>query len=87
METSTAPTSQPVLPAALTLGPVHLRVTDLDRSVSFYESAIGLQLLAAPTLVKLAPLPLRRLIGDLGNEERVLAGLDLITHPTPGSSE
>ncbi|HEY6779767.1 MAG TPA: VOC family protein [Thermoleophilaceae bacterium] len=32
------------LPAALRLGPTHLTVTDLDRSVSFYEDAIGLQL-------------------------------------------
>jgi circadian clock protein KaiB len=35
------------------------------------------QILAAPTLVKMLPLPLRRIIGDLANEERVLAGLDL----------
>jgi catechol 2,3-dioxygenase len=32
------------LPASLRLGPVHLRVTDLDRSIQFYESAIGLRL-------------------------------------------
>jgi circadian clock protein KaiB len=35
------------------------------------------QILAAPTLVKVLPLPLRRIIGDLANEERVLAGLGL----------
>jgi circadian clock protein KaiB len=35
------------------------------------------QILAAPTLVKMLPLPLRRIIGDLANDERVLAGLDL----------
>jgi circadian clock protein KaiB len=35
------------------------------------------QILAAPTLVKMLPLPLRRIIGDLADEERVLAGLDL----------
>jgi circadian clock protein KaiB len=35
------------------------------------------QILAAPTLVKMLPLPLRRIIGDLANEERVLAGLGL----------
>jgi catechol 2,3-dioxygenase len=34
----------PTLPATLRLGPVHLTVTDLDRSVGFYEDAIGLQL-------------------------------------------
>jgi circadian clock protein KaiB len=35
------------------------------------------QILAAPTLVKLLPLPMRRIIGDLANEERVLVGLGL----------
>src|SRR5690349_2289572 len=44
METQT-PTNQPVLPADLDLGPVHLRVTDLDRSVGFYETALGLELI------------------------------------------
>ena len=34
----------PVLPATLRLGAVHLTVTDLDRSVAFYEDAIGLRL-------------------------------------------
>jgi circadian clock protein KaiB len=35
------------------------------------------QILAVPTLVKKLPLPLRRLIGNLSDEERVLIGLDL----------
>ena len=35
------------------------------------------QILAVPTLVKKLPLPLRRLIGNLSDEERVLMGLDL----------
>jgi circadian clock protein KaiB len=35
------------------------------------------QIIAAPTLVKHLPLPLRRLIGDLANEPRVLTGLDV----------
>ena len=34
----------PVLPPTLRLGAVHLTVTDLDRSISFYEDAIGLRL-------------------------------------------
>ena len=34
----------PVLPATLRLGPVHLTVTDLDRSVVFYRDNIGLEL-------------------------------------------
>ena len=35
------------------------------------------QIIGAPTLVKELPLPLRRLIGDLSDEERVLFGLEL----------
>ena len=38
-ETATTPT----LPAALRLGAVHLTVTDLDRSIGFYQDAIGLR--------------------------------------------
>ena len=41
------------------------------------ETARGEQIIAAPTLVKQLPLPLRRLIGDMSDEKRVLAGLDL----------
>ena len=36
------------------------------------------QLVAAPTLIKKLPLPLRKLIGDMSNEERILVGLDLV---------
>lgn len=35
------------------------------------------QIIAAPTLVKMLPAPLRRIIGDLSDEERVLTSLDL----------
>lgn len=35
------------------------------------------QIIAAPTLIRKLPLPLRRLVGDLSDEERVLFGLDL----------
>ena len=38
------PAAAPTLPATLRLGAVHLTVTDLDRSVAFYEEAIGLRL-------------------------------------------
>jgi catechol 2,3-dioxygenase len=40
--TTETQTSAPVLPAALRMGAVELTVTDLDRSVHFYETAIGL---------------------------------------------
>ncbi|MBK8210470.1 MAG: circadian clock protein KaiB [Rhodospirillales bacterium] len=35
------------------------------------------KILATPTLVKELPPPLRRVVGDLSNRERVLVGLDL----------
>jgi circadian clock protein KaiB len=41
------------------------------------ELAAREQLIAAPTLVKRHPLPQRRLVGDMSNRERVLAGLGL----------
>jgi len=35
------------------------------------------QIIAVPTLIKKIPAPLRRIVGDLSNEQRVLVGLDL----------
>ncbi len=35
------------------------------------------QIIAAPTLIKSMPLPLRRLVGDFSDKERVILGLDL----------
>ena len=43
--------------------------------------AKGEQIIAAPTLVKKLPTPLRRFIGDLSDESRVLLGLDLQARP------
>jgi len=48
------------------------------------EAAREAQLIAAPTLVRLLPEPLRRIIGDLSNEDKVLQGLDLL--PPAGST-
>ena len=45
------------------------------------QLAIDEQIIAVPTLVKLLPAPLRRLVGDLSNQERVLLGLDLRRKP------
>ncbi|HUZ66988.1 MAG TPA: circadian clock KaiB family protein [Beijerinckiaceae bacterium] len=42
------------------------------------ESTRELQIVATPTLVKVLPEPLRRIIGDLSNKERVLAGLNIL---------
>ena len=45
------------------------------------QLAIDEQIIAVPTLVKKLPAPLRRLVGDLSNEDRVLLGLDLRRKP------
>ncbi len=41
------------------------------------QLAAGDQILAIPTLVRKLPVPLRKIIGDLSNTERVLVGLDI----------
>ena len=41
------------------------------------QLAEGDQILAIPTLVRKVPQPIRKIIGDLSNEERVLVGLDV----------
>ena len=41
------------------------------------EATKEFQIIATPTLVKILPEPLRRIIGDLSDRERVLAGLAL----------
>ncbi|WP_400190964.1 circadian clock KaiB family protein [Hymenobacter sp. B81] len=43
------------------------------------QLAEGDQILAIPTLVRKVPQPIRKIIGDLSNQERVLVGLDIRT--------
>ena len=55
--------------------------------IDLYQQPVlakGDQIVATPTLVKELPTPLRRLIGDLSNVERVLVGLNLKTKPNDG---
>ena len=52
----------------------HLEVVDIYQQPSLARDE---QIVAVPTLIKRLPPPLRRLIGDLSNHERVLFGLDL----------
>jgi circadian clock protein KaiB len=42
------------------------------------QLAAGDQILATPTLVRTLPRPIKTVIGDLSNTEKVLAGLDVI---------
>jgi circadian clock protein KaiB len=49
--------------------------------VDIYQQPVlasGEQIIAAPTLIKKLPLPLRRFIGDMTNTERIILGLDLV---------
>jgi circadian clock protein KaiB len=41
------------------------------------QLAVGDQILAVPTLVRRLPEPIKKIIGDLSNTDRVLVGLDL----------
>jgi circadian clock protein KaiB len=58
-------------------GKYHIEVIDLLKKP---QLARDNQILAVPTLVRKLPLPVRNIIGDLSNTERVLVGLDLIEH-------
>ncbi len=49
------------------------------------EAAEGMLVIAAPTLVKLFPLPFKWLIGDMSNREKVLLGLGLTGAGEEGS--
>jgi circadian clock protein KaiB len=55
-------------------GQYHIEVIDLLENPKL---ARGDQILAIPTLVRKLPTPIKKIIGDLSNTERVLVGLDL----------
>ena len=55
-------------------GRYDLRVIDIYQQPTL---AHGEQIIAAPTLIKKLPLPLRRFIGNMVDREKILVGLDL----------
>lgn len=55
-------------------GRYRIEVVDL---LKHPQLAAGDQILAIPTLVRLLPEPIKKIIGDLSNQERTLVGLDL----------
>lgn len=55
-------------------GEYHIEIIDLLKQP---QLASGDQILAIPTLVRKLPAPIRKIIGDLSNTERVLVGLDI----------
>lgn len=52
-----------------------LKVIDVLKNPQVAEED---KILATPTLAKILPLPVRRIIGDLSDREKVLVGLDLL---------
>jgi circadian clock protein KaiB len=56
-------------------GVYSLRVIDVVKHPNLAEDD---KILATPTLIKILPPPVRRIIGDLSNKEKVLLGLDLL---------
>jgi circadian clock protein KaiB len=61
-------------------GQYEIEVIDLIENPSL---ARGDDILAVPTLVRRLPPPLRKIIGDLSDPERVLVGLRFAPEPTP----
>jgi circadian clock protein KaiB len=57
------------------LGRYELEIIDIYQQPIFAKEG---QIVAAPTLVKELPLPLRKFIGDLSQTEKILAGLEII---------
>ena len=55
-------------------GQYHIEIVDLLKKP---QLASGDQILAIPTLVRKLPEPIRKIIGDLSDTERVLVGLNL----------
>jgi circadian clock protein KaiB len=64
-------------------GRVDLEVIDVYQQPGLGKSE---QIVAAPTLIKKLPLPLRRFIGDLSDRDKVLLGLNVSVEDT-GASE
>jgi len=60
-------------------GRFDLEVVDIYQQPAL---AKGEQIIAAPTLIKQLPLPLRRIIGDMSDRDRLLVGLDLAANKT-----
>jgi circadian clock protein KaiB len=64
-------------------GQFDLEVVDIYQQPAM--AAAG-QIIAAPTLIKSMPLPLRRLVGDFSDQSRVILGLDIELDEEQGSA-
>ena len=65
-------------------GQYQIQVVDLVKTP---QLAKGDQILALPALVRHLPIPIRKVVGDLSDTERVLVGLDLRARAEPFAFE
>lgn len=56
-------------------GRYELEVIDIYQKPEYAQKE---EIIAAPTLIKKLPLPLRKFIGDMSSEEKIIAGLNLL---------
>ncbi len=78
--TGTTPRSVQAITNIKRICEAHLKGRYVLEVVDIYQQPVlakGEQIIAAPTLIKRLPLPLRRMIGTMADEERILLGLDL----------
>ena len=61
-------------------GQYDLEIIDIYQNPEYLVTE---QIAVTPTLVKRYPLPLKKLIGDLSDTARVMAGLDILARPIP----
>jgi len=79
--TNALPLPRPA-PGTLVAGRYRIQVVDLLRQPHLARRD---EIVVIPTLVRKLPPPLRRIIGDLSNEERVLVGLDVLPRSASGA--
>lgn len=65
-------------------GRYNVQVIDLMKDPALAQRD---QIVAIPTLIRQLPEPMKRVIGDLSNSERVLVGLDIEPAAAPGTSK
>jgi circadian clock protein KaiB len=74
------PNSDAAIRSVTEICEIHLKDRYTLEIIDIYQQptlAKGEQIIAVPTLIKKLPLPLRKLIGDMANRNKVLVGLDL----------
>lgn len=74
------PRSQEAIRSVTAICEEHLKGRCDLEVIDIYQHPVlakGEQIIAAPTLIKKLPLPLRKIIGNMADKEKILVGLDL----------